>query len=93
MFMSLETINLLGWIGVACCTSGYLLVSLGYIHSNGWKYQLLNALGGLFLVISAFYNHDTPNTVANGLWALIGLISLIKFALQGAVKKVTAKRS
>ncbi|MEH6305877.1 hypothetical protein RYH73_09500 [Olivibacter sp. CPCC 100613] len=90
--MSAETINFLGWIGVASCTTGYLLVSVGYILSNSWKYQLLNAIGGLFLVISAVYNHDTPNTVANGLWALIGFVSLLKFSLLATSKKAVAKR-
>lgn len=90
--MASEIINFLGWIGVASCTSGYLLVSIGYLESRSWKYQLLNALGGLLLVTSAIYNHDTPNTVANGLWALIGFISLFKFGLFGTFKKVGAKR-
>jgi hypothetical protein len=80
-------VNFLGWIGVACCTLGYLLVSTRNIDSNGWKYQVLNAIGGIFLVASALYNHDAPNTVANGLWALIGLISLCRLFLFHSFKK------
>lgn len=74
--MSSEVVSFLGWIGVLCCTIGYLLVSIGKAYSHSWQYQLLNASGGIFLVISALYNHDTPNTVANAAWAVIGIVSL-----------------
>lgn len=80
-------VNFLGWTGAACCTLGYLLVSTRIIDSNSWKYQMLNALGGIFLVTSALYNHDAPNTVANGLWALIGLTSLCRLFLFQSFKK------
>lgn len=75
-----KIIDVLGWVGVGCCTLGYLLLSTNTICSTGWKYQTLNTLGGTFLVMSAISNHDAPNMVANGLWALIGLTSIFRRA-------------
>lgn len=74
--MVIELITLIGWLGVLCCTTAYVLISLRLLKTETWLYQALNSIGGTFLVLSAVFNHDMPNMVANGLWAVIGLISL-----------------
>lgn len=87
--MSSEVIKFLGWMGVLCCTSGYLLISINHDYSNRWQHQILNAFGGIFLLTSALYNHDTPNTVANAVWAVIGIISLSRIVFRLRVKRTS----
>ena len=66
----------IGWLGVALCTTGYLLLSAKVIKSESRSFQLLNIVGGLCLVATAIDNNDMPNAVANLLWMFIGVYAL-----------------
>jgi len=66
----------IGWLGVALCTTGYLLLSTKVIKSESRIFQLLNILGGLCLVAVAIDAHDIPNVAANLLWMFIGVYAL-----------------
>jgi hypothetical protein len=66
----------IGWLGVALCTVGYLLLSMKVIKAESRGFQLLNIIGGLCLVAIAVDNNDMPNAVANLLWMFIGVYAL-----------------
>lgn len=85
--MAIEMMTLIGWLGVACCTTAYVLISLQLLKTDTWLYQALNSIGGAFLVISAIFNHDAPNIVANGLWAVIGFVSLCRLFFLSSFRK------
>lgn len=68
----------LGWLGVICCTVGYLLLSMKVIKAESLSFQLLNIIGGLLLVATAVDSSDMPNAVANLLWMFIGIYALFR---------------
>ncbi len=68
----------IGWLGVCLCTLGYLLLSIKKLTPESWGFQILNITGGLCLLITAIIADDTPNAVANLLWASIGFYALTK---------------
>lgn len=69
-------INTIGWLGVILCTLGYLLLSMKVITAESLSFQLLNIVGGLFLVATAVETRDLPNAAANLLWMFIGVFAL-----------------
>lgn len=69
-------INTIGWLGVILCTLGYLLLSMKVIKAESLSFQLLNIVGGLFLVATAVETRDLPNAAANLLWMFIGVFAL-----------------
>jgi hypothetical protein len=48
-------INLIGWIGSAAVILGYILVSLNRLRGDSVVYQLLNLLGGIFLIVNTIF--------------------------------------
>jgi len=85
--MTETAVAIVGWLGFACCTLAYLLLNLGALRSASVSYQLLNALGGAGLVISAVYFQDIPNLAANGMWVLIAGYGLIRY-LRASARRV-----
>lgn len=77
------TVTIIGWLGFIFCTVAYLLLNVKVLRFDGALYQTLNVIGGLGLVISAFYFADTPNLAANGMWVLIGLFGLARYSRRG----------
>ena len=78
--MTEATVTIIGWLGFIFCTVAYLLLNVRVLRFDGALYQVLNAIGGLGLVISAFYFADTPNLAANGMWVLIALFGLVRYS-------------
>ncbi len=77
--MNMENfVALIGWIGVSCCTIGFLLLNLKLISFDSWKYQMINIVGGLGLVTSALYFRDLPNITSNSMWVIIAGFGLYK---------------
>ncbi|MBV8388989.1 MAG: hypothetical protein JO080_04230 [Mucilaginibacter sp.] len=66
----------IGWLGVALCTVGYLLLSVKMIKAESWTFQAFNIVGGLCLAATAVNSHDIPNAAANLLWMFIGVYAL-----------------
>lgn len=78
----------IGWLGVVLCTLGYLLLSIKFLTAESLTFQLLNIVGGLCLVATAFESNDLPNAVANLLWMFIGVYALGRqLRAQGTVRK------
>ncbi len=78
--MTEATITTIGWLGFIFCTVAYLLLNIKALRFDSVLYQLLNAMGGLGLVTSAFYFADTPNLAANGVWVLIALFGVVRYS-------------
>ncbi|MFC3196391.1 hypothetical protein ACFOET_02070 [Parapedobacter deserti] len=85
--MTESTITIIGWLGFIFCTVAYLLLNLKLLRFDGVLYQLLNAIGGLGLVVSAFYFADAPNLAANGMWVLIALFGVLRYARRVSVSR------
>jgi hypothetical protein len=75
-------ITIIGWLGFIFCSLAFLLLNLKILRFDSSIYQLLNVMGGIGLVVSAFYFNDTPNLAANGVWVLIALFGVFRYSKQ-----------
>ncbi|TDQ06706.1 CBU_0592 family membrane protein [Pedobacter metabolipauper] len=82
-------ITSIGWLGVALCTLGYLLLTMRKIDAESLSFQLLNIIGGLCLVATAVDSNDIPNAAANILWMFIGVYAV---ARQSRTRNAGGKR-
>ncbi|MBE8712642.1 CBU_0592 family membrane protein [Sphingobacterium hungaricum] len=71
-------VSILGWMGVAFCTLGFLLLNTKTLNFDSWIYQTINIVGGFGLVVSALYFHDLPNITSNSIWMIIALYGLLR---------------
>ena len=75
-------INLVGWMGSVAVILAYVLVSLNRLRGDSVAYQLLNLVGGLFLIVNTIFWGAYPSTFVNFVWVCIAL-----FAIARVVKK------
>jgi hypothetical protein len=71
-------IETLGWIGSIAILSAYGLNSFQKIKSDSVSFQVLNLIGGIFLIINSIYHEAYPFTFINSIWILIALPALVK---------------
>jgi len=69
-------VAVVGWTSTIALLIGYALVSSGRLAGAGRTYQVVNVLGSIGLGIAAFTGGVWPSVALNGVWALIGLVSL-----------------
>lgn len=73
-------INLIGWIGSAAVILAYILVSLNRLRGDSVAYQLLNLVGGIFLIANTIFWGAYPSTFVNFVWVCIALFALARLA-------------
>ena len=71
-------IETLGWIGSIVILAAYGLNSFQKIKSDSVSFQVLNLIGGIFLIINSIYHEAYPFTFINSIWVLIALPALVK---------------
>ena len=70
------TIDYLGWLGAAALVTAYWLVSTRKTTGDAPRYQVLNLIGGLLVLINSLYYGAYPSVAVNGVWVAIGVYSL-----------------
>lgn len=73
----MDNFEIIGWIGSALFIVSYFLLSIDKLKADRIPYQLMNVLGGLCLVISAYDSEDRPNMFTNLVWMFIGLYAIV----------------
>ena len=69
-------IETLGWTGSIMYLVAYTLVSMKKTEGDSVLYQCMNVVAGIFLVIYTFTLEAYATMALNGIWAIIGLITL-----------------
>jgi hypothetical protein len=69
--------DIVGWIGAALLISAYLLASMDKLDGQSMVYQLLNLFGSACMVFLAVVRTAIPNAVANTIWAVISIVTII----------------
>ncbi len=77
-------IDTIGWTGVIIYLVAYGLLGFGFLSAEKVNYHVLNALGGLCLVIFSYHLADQPNLVVNLVWIALAIVSMVRIV---AVKK------
>ena len=71
-------INIIGWIGAVFLLLAYVLVSQKKLMGDSVSYQLLNAGGGLCLIVNTYYYGAFPSVAVNVIWIGISAIFIVK---------------
>ena len=74
--------EIIGWIGVVTYVGAYGLLSLGWLRVDRVYYHILNAVGGMCLVIIAYEKLDMPNFFVNLIWIAIAFFSIIRLLVK-----------
>lgn len=61
----------LGWLGALLFLISYLLLIIKKWSATSFIFHLFNLLGGVFLFLSAMYDHSYPSAYINIAWAFI----------------------
>jgi hypothetical protein len=81
-------VNVVGWIGMACLIGAYVLVTLGRISGPGLTFQLMNLVGGGFLMVNSAYYGAWPSAALNVVWVIIGTAGLVRARLRAATAAI-----
>ena len=73
-------IDIVGWIGVVAITAAYAGLTTKRISGESMHYFLLNVLGGVCLIINAYYYGAYPVLGTNIIWITIALLGLLRKA-------------
>jgi len=78
--------DIIGWIGMIFVLVAYLLLSFGKIK-NGYTYQILNLIAGIFMAIGLFTKNAWFSFTLQIVWSAIAIISIIKLSLRPKKRK------
>jgi paired small multidrug resistance pump len=70
--------TILGLLGVATVLIAYGMMTAGRWQANSAIYQWLNVIGTSGILASLVTSWNLPAFVANSLWIMIGVVSLIR---------------
>lgn len=71
-------VDILGWLGAALYLLAYFLFSLGKLSGATYTYQVMNLLGGFFLIVNAVYYRAYPSVGVNVVWSLITVYAMLR---------------
>jgi hypothetical protein len=69
--------DIFDWYGTGAILFAYALVSLGWVASNSYAYQLLNFTGAIGMVMMGVLRKVYPTVALNAVWFMIALIGLV----------------
>ncbi len=75
---TLLVINLLGWLGSVAVILAYVFVSTNRMAGDSLAYQLLNLIGGIFLIVNTVYLSAYPSAFVNLIWVGVALFALAR---------------
>lgn len=77
--MNTLIVDISGWIGAILLLLAYGLVSRKKVAGDAISYQLLNAVGSIFLIVNSFYYKAYPSVAVNVFWISIALITMLEY--------------
>jgi hypothetical protein len=77
--MNTLIVDISGWIGAILLLLAYGLVSRKKVAGDAISYQLLNAVGSIFLIVNSFYYKAYPSVAVNVFWISIALITMLQY--------------
>jgi phosphoglycerol transferase MdoB-like AlkP superfamily enzyme len=72
------TVDLAGWIGAAILLIAYALVSFDKLRGESFRYQFLNAVGSLLLIVNTVYYRAYPSAFVNVVWIVIAFLASVR---------------
>ena len=75
----MTTTDWIGFLGVFQILLAYFLSVFGIIQSRSYLFILLNLIGSAMACLASIFLNYWPFIILEGAWAIISLISLIKY--------------
>lgn len=72
--------EIVGWVGTAAILVAYLLNSTKKLSVDDKKYQVLNIVGAIGIIVNSSHHGAIPSVGLNVVWLLIGFYGLLKVA-------------
>jgi hypothetical protein len=72
------TIDLAGWLGAGVLLAAYGLVSFDKLRAETFRYQSLNAVGSLLLIVNTVYYRAYPSAFVNVIWIVIAFVASVR---------------
>ena len=72
-------IDIVGWFGAIALLLAYGAVSRGMVQGTSFRYQLVNAIGSVCLLLNSAYYHAFPSSFVNIVWIGIAIVTMIKY--------------
>ena len=70
-------IDILGWLGAAALLAAYALVSAKRLDGDSMKFQLLNLIGSVLLIVNSAYYGAFPSVFVNVVWIGIAITTIL----------------
>jgi hypothetical protein len=67
-----------GWLGAALVNVAYALVSFNRLSPTSFRYQALNIVGSVLLIVNTAWHAAWPSAVVNVVWAAIALVAVTR---------------
>ncbi len=74
-------INVIGWLGTGLLLGAYALLTTGRLQA-GVVFQVMNLVGGFFLIVNSAYYGAWPSVGLNVVWVVIGAGGLLRLWLR-----------
>ncbi len=74
-------IDVIGWVGVVTLLAAYVLVSTRKVEGDSAVYQLMNLVGGAFLIVNSFHYKAFPSVGVNIVWIGIAAYTIARVKL------------
>jgi hypothetical protein len=72
------TVDLAGWLGAGILLIAYALVSFDKLRGESLRYQFLNAVGSLLLIVNTVYYRAYPSAFVNVVWIVIAFLASMR---------------
>lgn len=78
--MSIELLaNVIGMIGTLLVVGAYFLMQLNKLDPKGLRFNLINLLGALFLLLSLLVHFNLPSFIIELFWIAASLIGVLNY--------------
>jgi hypothetical protein len=71
--MNQTVLSVIGFTGAACSLLAYFKVSHGTWKAQSFRYQSLNFMSGILLIVYGWQKHALANVALNVVWASVAL--------------------
>lgn len=75
---TLDIFQIIGFIGMVCVVYAYFLLQINKIDQKSLKFQLINLVGAILLLISLCVHFNLGSFVIEVFWILITLYGIYK---------------
>lgn len=70
--------EIIGWTGTSAILLAYLLVSTKRLKADDKKYQILNLVGAIGIIVNSGVHGTIPSVGLNVVWLLIAIYGLVR---------------